>query len=88
MREGGGNCVKYLKKGGRGGETKNLKRKERGKLGQGVGALKRGGWLDPPLRTMKKLSPICNVVNIFTNPLDRGRKLNVIRHSKDVLAYF
>ena len=42
MREGGGNCPKYLKRGGteqRGGDTKVIKR--RGKLGQGVGALKR-----------------------------------------------
>ena len=47
MLEGGGNCLKYLKKGRtekRGGKTKTLKRGE-GKLGQGVGALKRGvGW--------------------------------------------
>ena len=42
MYEGWGN---YVKGGGtekRGGETKNLKRE--GKLGQRVGALKRGGW--------------------------------------------
>ena len=48
MREGVGDCVKYLKRGGtekRGGETKNLKRE--GKLGQGVGAPKKGG-LEPP----------------------------------------
>ena len=44
MREGGGNCVKYLKGSGtekRGGGTKILKRRD--KLGQGVGALKGGG---------------------------------------------
>ena len=43
MREGGGNCLKYLKGAGtekRGRETKILKRVV--KLGQGVGALKRG----------------------------------------------
>ena len=45
MREGGGNCLKYLKrrwnrKEGRG--HKDFKRG--GKLGQGVGALKAGGW--------------------------------------------
>ena len=45
LREGGGNCLKYLKRGwnrteGRG--NKDLKKG--GKLGQWVGALKRGGW--------------------------------------------
>ena len=42
--EGGGDYLQYLKGGGtekRGGETDILKR---GKLGQGVGALKRGNW--------------------------------------------
>ena len=48
MCECGGNCPKYLKRGveqKRGGETKILK--WGGKLGQGVGALKRGGGLEP-----------------------------------------
>ena len=48
MRESGGDCLKYLKSGGtekRGGETKIFKKG--GKLGQGVGPLKRG-WLEPP----------------------------------------
>ena len=47
LREGGGNCLKHLKRWWekkRGGKTKILKRG--GKLGQGVGALKRGSW-DP-----------------------------------------
>ena len=44
MREGGGNCLKYLKRGwtrkvGKG--NKDFKRGD--KLGQGVGALKKGG---------------------------------------------
>ena len=49
MREVGGSCLKYLKAGGtekRGGRTKILKRGG-DKLGQGAGALKRGG-LEPP----------------------------------------
>ena len=50
MRVGGGDCLKYFKKGGtekRGGETKILKR---GKAGSRVGGcLKRGG-----------LSPVTN----------------------------
>ena len=44
--EGGGNCLKYLKRGGtekRGGETKILKR---GELGSKGGCLKKGG-LEP-----------------------------------------
>ena len=48
MREGGGNCLKYLKKGWNrkeGRETKILK--VGGKLGQEVGALKRGGSWKP-----------------------------------------
>ena len=45
MREGGGNCLKYLKRGWNGKEGKGNKDFEKGggKLGQGVGALKRGG---------------------------------------------
>ena len=45
---GGGNCLKYLKRGGtekRGEYTKILKRED--KLDQGVGALKKWG-LEPP----------------------------------------
>ena len=48
MHEGGGNCLKNLKRGGtkkRGGDANILKRG--GKLGQGVGALIKGG-LEPP----------------------------------------
>ena len=53
MREGGGNCLKYLKRGGgetenKGGETKILK--GGAKLSQGVGALKRQA--GTPLQTM------------------------------------
>ena len=48
---GGGNCLKYLKRGGterRGGNRKIFKKG--GKLGQGVGALKRrGGWAESSL---------------------------------------
>ena len=50
MLEGWGNCLKYLKRGGtekRGGKA-DLKKG--GKLGQGVGALKRRG-AGTPLRT-------------------------------------
>ena len=42
---GGGDCLKYLKKGWNrkeGRRNKSFKKKEAGKLGQGVGALKRG----------------------------------------------
>ena len=54
MREGGGNCLKYLKRGwnrkdGRGHEDF---KKGKDKLGQGVGALKR--WGGTPLRTMDR----------------------------------
>ena len=54
--EGGGNYLKYPKRGGtekRGGETKNLNRG--GRLGQGVGALKKGGGPGTPLRIMVKI---------------------------------
>ena len=55
LREGGGNCLKYLKRGWnrtKGRENKDLKK--RGKLGQGVGALKWGvgEGAGTPLRTM------------------------------------
>ena len=46
---GGGNCLKFLIEGGkekRGGKTKILKRG--GKLGQGMGCLKRGGGVLEP----------------------------------------
>ena len=55
MHEGGGDCVKYLKGGWdrkEGRENKNFKRGGGGKLGQGVGALKRGAGTS--LRTMGK----------------------------------
>ena len=43
MREGGGNCVKYLKRGWNRKEGRGNKDFKKGdKLGQGVGALKRG----------------------------------------------
>ena len=57
MREGGGNCLKHLKrvwKGKEGRENKEFKKG--GKLGQGVGALKGGGGGGgTPLRTMVTL---------------------------------
>ena len=44
MREGGWNCLKYLKRGWNRKEGRGNKDfKEGGKLGQGVGALKGGG---------------------------------------------
>ena len=49
MCEDGGNCLKYLKRGGtekRGGDTKILKRGG-DKLGQRVGALKKGERWNP-----------------------------------------
>ena len=49
MRVGEGNCLKYLKRGRNGKEGRGNKCfKKGGKLGQGVGVLKRGGW--NPLR--------------------------------------
>ena len=55
----GGDCIKHLKKGGgtekREGETNILKRGN--KLGQGLGALKRGR-AGTPLRTMSQISAI------------------------------
>ena len=45
MREGGGNYVKYHKRGwDRKEGRENKKFKKGGKLGQGVGALKKRGW--------------------------------------------
>ena len=46
MRQGGGNCLKYLKKGNRkeGRDTKILKR---GKVGARGGCLKKGGGWNP-----------------------------------------
>ena len=49
MGEGGENCLKYLKRGGTEGRV-HTDFKKRGKLGQGVVALKRGA--ETPLRTM------------------------------------
>ena len=52
MREGGGNCLKYIKKGWNRTEGRGHKDlKKGGKLGQEVDALKRGGWKH--LQTMK-----------------------------------
>ena len=50
LREGGENCLKYLKRGwNRRGERKQRFKKSGGKLGQGVGELKRGA--ETPIRT-------------------------------------
>ena len=44
MREGRGNCLKYLKRGWNRKEGRGHKDFKKGdKLGQGVGALKKGG---------------------------------------------
>ena len=56
LREGRGNCVKYLKRGwnrnvGRG----NKDFKKEGKLGQGVGAFKKKGGLEPPYKLWRVL---------------------------------
>ena len=58
MRESGGNCLKYLE---RGGDTKILKRG--GKLGQEVGALKRVGAGTPLQMVMlrKKQKSFCEI---------------------------
>ena len=59
MREGGGKCLKYLKREWNRTERRGNKDFKKGggggKLGQGVGALKmggRGGWARTPLQTM------------------------------------
>ena len=56
MREGGGNCPKFLTRGWNRKEGRGNKDfKKWGNLGREVGALKRGGWvLGIPLRTMKE----------------------------------
>ena len=61
LREGGGNCLKYLK---RGWNIKKVRENEDfkmrgGKLGEGVGALKKrggGGW--NPLRNYDSVFPV------------------------------
>ena len=48
MHESVENCLKYLKRGYKRAEGRGPKiLKRRGKLGQGVGTLKRGGELEP-----------------------------------------
>ena len=48
LRDGGGNCLKYLQRGCNRKEERGNKHLKKwgggGKLGQGVGALKMGGW--------------------------------------------
>ena len=60
MREGVGNCLKYLKRQWSRKERRRNKdfKKGGGKLGQGVGALKRGGGAGTPLGTMIHYSRI------------------------------
>ena len=59
--EGGGNCLKYLKRGWKRKERKGSKDfKKGGKLDQGVGALKRGGVLEPHYEP-------CLIFNFFRN---------------------
>ena len=69
MRERGGNCLKYLKRGvekKRGKRNKDLK--QGGKLGQGVGALKRRGWLELALELCKQLTHKLPVIHVIQNP--------------------
>ena len=48
MHEGGGNCLKYVKGGWNRTERRGHKDfKKGGKLGQGMGTLKRGGGWNP-----------------------------------------
>ena len=56
LHEGGGDCVKYLKRRWNRKEGRGNKEFKKGgnKLGQGAGALKRGGW-----------NPLTNNVFIF-----------------------
>ena len=69
MREGGGNCLKYLKRGWNSKEGSGHKNfKKRGQAGSAGGCLKREGGAGTSLRTMNiglewiKLS-ICNNKN-------------------------
>ena len=64
MHEGGGDCLKYLKRGWNrkdGMGHKNFKKE--GKLGQGVGVLKRGAW--NPLTNYALILGICDVTLRF-----------------------
>ena len=85
MHEGGWNCLKYLKRGWNRKEGKGYKDFQKGgKVGQGVGALKRGG-AGTPLRTM----PSCDVIFFEINPFFshffvydqkiKTKKLNILR---------
>ena len=72
MCEGGGNCAKYLKRGWDGKEGRGNKNSKGGggKLGQGLGALKKGAGtpLQTMLRQAKKLfskSTEYSVISIF-----------------------
>ena len=65
MREGGGNCLKYLKRRWNRKEgRRNKDFKKGGKVGQEVGALKRE-WAGTPLRTVVN----SNGTGIFKNKL-------------------
>ena len=69
MREGGGNCLKYLKRGWNrkeGRENKYFKKGTGVKLGQRVGALKKGG-LEPPYELWLKLYAVKTFLNIYEN---------------------
>ena len=55
MREGGGNCLKYLERGW----NKKEGRGHKDKLGHGVGALKGGA--ETPLRTMISTVRVTNL---------------------------
>ena len=44
MHEGGGNCIKYLKRGGTEKRARDTKILKRGKAGSRGGCLKKGGW--------------------------------------------
>ena len=77
MCEGGGNCLKYLKRGwnrkeGKG--HKDFKKGGGGKLGQWVGALKRG-WLEPPYELFHVfLGFYCKVLYFGANSMETEDK--------------
>ena len=73
MHEGGGNHLKYLKRDGterRGVETNILK--TGGKLGHGVGALKKGGGWNP------LMNELCNLYWTKVNTLTTYIKKKIL----------
>ena len=74
---GEGNCLKYLKRGWNRKERGSKNFKKEGKLSQGVGALKKGGQLEPSYKLC-----VSSTNNLAVDEIPLIRSLMCIKKNK------